>query len=217
MNYFAHGRHYLEDPYLLAGTAVPDWLNVADRKVRVRAKHAQPWTAHEDGAIAALARGIVKHHTDDDWFHTTRAFVEMSFQFSAELKPILPEEEGHRRGFLGHILVEILLDAELIDETPDQLTAYYQALERADPELIQSGVNRMAPRQTERLALLIRPFIREGFLWDYLEDDKLSHRLNQVLRRVGLPPLPDRFREFLPRARGCVAERKEELLTPSER
>ena len=33
MNYFAHGVRFLEDPYFLAGTAVPDWLSVVDRRV----------------------------------------------------------------------------------------------------------------------------------------------------------------------------------------
>ena len=46
MNYFAHGHRFVDDPYFLAGTAVPDWLSVVDRKVRVRAaqRDASPTT-----------------------------------------------------------------------------------------------------------------------------------------------------------------------------
>ena len=45
MNYFAHGRHFIDQPYLLAGTAVPDWLNVVDRSVRARPARAAAHSA----------------------------------------------------------------------------------------------------------------------------------------------------------------------------
>jgi hypothetical protein len=49
-------------------------------------------------------------------------------------------------------------------------------------------------------------------LWNYLEDEKLMVRLNQVMRRVRLDPLPDDFAALLPAARTLVAERKIALL-----
>ena len=42
MNYFAHGWNYVDAPYVLAGTAVPDWLSVVDRRVRARARWRGP-------------------------------------------------------------------------------------------------------------------------------------------------------------------------------
>ncbi len=69
-------------------------------------------------ALAHIARGIVEHHRDDAWFHETPAFHELSWQFTSRVKEILPEDEGFRPSFLGHILVEILLDAELIRRAP---------------------------------------------------------------------------------------------------
>ena len=56
MNYFAHGRRFVEQPYVLAGTAVPDWLNVVDRKVRVRAQRALAMSDDADPSMAAVAR-----------------------------------------------------------------------------------------------------------------------------------------------------------------
>src|SRR5687767_4653991 len=102
MNYFAHGRRYVDDPYRLEGTAVPDWLNVADRQVRVRSKHALPHMAADDQRLAALASGIVEHHTDDAWFHETRAFHELSWQLARMVREALPQDEGFRPSFLGH-------------------------------------------------------------------------------------------------------------------
>jgi hypothetical protein len=70
----------------------------------------------------------------------------------------------------------------------------------------------MATRPTERLAEMIRQFRQHRILWDYLEDAKLMVRLNQVLRRVQLAPLPDGFAVLLPGARRLIAEHKEALL-----
>jgi hypothetical protein len=212
MNYFAHGLPHVEDPYVLAGTAVPDWLNVADRGVRVRTRHAAPFVDHAEEPLARIARGIVEHHRDDAWFHETPAFHELCWQFTSLVKQQLPDDEGFRPSFLGHILVEILLDAELIRRQPSRLEQYYRALESIDGLLVQDAVNRMAVRSTDRLAPLVPLFCRERFLWDYLDDGKLLVRLNQVMRRVRLPALPEALLEVLPQARAAVQARASELL-----
>ena len=54
MNYFAHALPFLDQPYFVAGTAVPDWLSVVDRQVRVRRRHAEPLA----NAADATARSI---------------------------------------------------------------------------------------------------------------------------------------------------------------
>src|SRR5262245_57450005 len=125
MNYFAHGRAFVDDPYFLAGTAVPDWLNVVDRRVRVRSKHAAAHLDAADPRIARVAAGVLQHCQDDAWFHNTRAFAELSLSLCGMLRQRLPADEGFRPYFLGHILVEILLDAALIAEQPERLEAYY--------------------------------------------------------------------------------------------
>ena len=66
----------------------------------------------------------------------------------------------------------------------------------------------MANRPTERLAWMIARFCEERILWDYLEDGKLLGRVNQVMRRVTLSPLPDDFQELFPEARRKVAGRR---------
>ena len=58
MNYFAHGYRFVDSAYFLAGTAVPDWLSVADRKVRARSKGANQLLNDTDPRVAALAAGI---------------------------------------------------------------------------------------------------------------------------------------------------------------
>jgi len=214
MNYFAHGYAFVDDPWFLAGTAVPDWLNVSDRGVRVRAKQAAPFANDVDPRVAALARGILRHHADDAWFHGTPAFAELSWRFAARLREVLGPDEGMRPSFLGHILVEILLDASLIARHGDRLDQYYKALGAIDPVVVEAAVNRIAPKPAVRLAGLLPLFVRERFLSDYADDGKLCYRLNQVMRRVRLPALPERLKDFLPEARQEVDSRQMELLTP---
>jgi hypothetical protein len=212
MNYLAHGWPFLDDPYFLSGTAVPDWLSVADRPVRARSKQAAAFCDDTDPHIAAVARGIVQHHDDDRWFHETRAFAELSLEFAARIRRRFQGDEGSRPWFLGHILVEMLLDAALLEFAPARVEKYYSALGGIDANIVQTAVNRIAPQPTVRLAGFVSLFCTDRFLWDYSDDAKLCTRLDQVMRRVGLPRLPQSFIELLPPMRIAVSGRKSELL-----
>ena len=212
MNYFAHALPFLDEPYFAAGTGVPDWLSVADRGVRVRRKHAEPLAEDPDGVTASVARGVIQHIGDDARFHESRCFVELSLELAARFREVLDEPSGYRPSFLGHLLGEVLLDASLIAEAPSKLEEYYRVLDSVDAGQVQDAVNRMAPRPTARLAVMISRFCGERILWDYPEDAKLLVRLNQVMRRVGFVQLPDGFRDVLPEAREQVSRRRAELL-----
>ncbi|HEV3417702.1 MAG TPA: hypothetical protein VG056_12835, partial [Pirellulales bacterium] len=141
MNYFAHGRDHVDDPYFLAGTAVPDWLSVVDRKVRARAQRAAPLMENPDPRVASVARGIVRHHRDDAWFHETRAFGELCWRFTADVRDALPPDDSLRPSFLGHILVELLLDDTLIHRDPVRLNRYYRAMASVEPAVVEQVVN----------------------------------------------------------------------------
>jgi hypothetical protein len=216
MNYLAHGWPFLDDPYFLAGTAVPDWLSVADRQVRARGKQVAAFCNDNNLQLAALARGIVQHHADDRWFHQTRAFAEMSLEFAATIRRQFQGDEGSRPWFLGHILVEILLDAALLESAPARVEQYYAALSHVDARIVQAAVNRIAPQPTDRLAGFVSLFCSERFLWDYADNAKLCTRLDQVMRRVGLPSLPPSFIELVPAMRIAVRDRQSELLCGRE-
>ena len=212
MNYFAHALPFLDRPYFVAGTAVPDWLTVADRKVRLRSKHVEAFLDDADPCAAEVAAGILQHLRDDAHFHATRAFAETSLELTARVRDALGGETGLRPAFLGHLLSELLLDAALVADDPGLLAEYCRVLEVVDARRVEAAVNRTAPRTTERLAAFIELFRRERILWDYLEDGKLMVRLNQIMRRVGLEQLPDEVAAILPAARKLVTERKSLLL-----
>jgi len=212
MNYFAHALPFLDRPYFAAGTGVPDWLPVVARRVRVRRKHVESHLEDGDPIVAEVAGGILQHIGDDARFHETRAFAELVLELTARVRDALDAESGFRPGFLGHLLVEVMLDASLAAENPGKIGEYYRALESVDPNAVEEAVNRMAPRRSDRLAGMISLFCGERILYDYLEDARLLKRLNQVMRRVQVAPLPRGFAELLPEARRMVQGRKNDLL-----
>ena len=191
-------------------------MNVVDRGIRVRRRKALAWIESDDVCLASVARGVVQHHVDDAWFHGTRVFAELSLAFSREVRQLAPDDSGLRSWFLGHVLVELLLDAELAMTRPALVEEYYRAVESIDVQLVADAVSRIAGKDASGLREWIPRFCHERFLSDYGEDAKLCMRLNQLMRRVGLPPLPTAFPTLLPRMREQVKSRWLELLTPPE-
>lgn len=212
MNYFAHGCRFVDRPYFLVGTALPDMLRVSDPGVRVRSKGAQPWINEEQSPTSEIAAGILQHLEDDDWFHSLPTFIELTGVLSRLFREAAPEDSTLRAPFLGHIVTELLLDAALTEKLPGRLEAYYTAITQVDPDEILAAVNRISRTPATRLAEFLPLFHREQFLWDYADSTRLLFRLNQVMRRVGLPILPVGVVKVLDEARPMVAARVSEMV-----
>ena len=212
MNCFSHALPFLDDAYMAVGCCLPDWLGAADRRVRVREKAAATFANAPDGRVASLARGIIQHHQDDRWFHQTEAFVQLSMQLSVEARARLGDEPGFRPGLLGHIVIELMLDAYLHQTRAGKLAHYYEQVASTDAELVQATVNQIAPRTTEKLVRYFAIFLRERYLFDYAEDARLMYRMNRVLERVKLRPVYDELNEWLPSVRQRVYDRASSLL-----
>ncbi len=212
MNYLSHAYKHLHDPYFVAGTSLPDWMSVIDRRNRARSQAALPFADDLDPRIGAFARGVMQHHHDDRWFHQTEVFALLSTRFAVELRGLLPTGGGHQAGFVGHIVVELLLDSVLSEADPGYLSGYYTALESLDLTLLQQAANRICTKPFDALPRLIPRFVNERFLADYADDDRLWMRLNHVMRRVGLEPLPNSVIVWLAAARQRVAIEADALL-----
>ncbi len=190
MNYLSHGYRFLDDPMFLAGTAVPDWLSVADRSVRMRSKTLLMQLENASGELLQLGKGILQHLEDDQIFHEREAFIVLSSQLGRLFRELPGLNDGFRPGFLGHIVTELLLDRVLMIRDPHLLDHYYDQMSQVDPHHVQRCVNALGPRKTDQLAWFVDIFHKERFLEDYLNFDRLLFRLNQVMKRVRLQPLP---------------------------
>ena len=203
MNYFAHGRHVIDRPYVLAGTAVPDWLGMCGRKARIRRSRLA------DGK-GDVATGIRSHLRQDAWFHRTRAFLEVSGELTRELRG-RNDDPRLRAAFFGHVLTEMLLDAVLIADEPGCLDAYYDALDRVDAARVEEEVGAWVAAVPVGLARCIDRFRRYRFLASYPEDEGLRARVHGLAGRIGIDP-PRGLRAVIPAARRLVEFRAADLL-----
>jgi hypothetical protein len=212
MNYLAHGWQCLVDPWRLAGTAVPDWLRVSDRQVRIRSRRIAECREALDAVSRRMADGILQHLADDDAFHRLPAFMHLEVSVSRLFREQMPDPFDHRPPFLGHIVTELLLDAVLAERDSSLLPRYYAALATIDPREVELAVNQLTLRPAVRLAEFIQQFRVAQFLYDYADDEGLLRRLNQVLRRVTLPPLDVSSTQVLREARRQVNQQADALL-----
>lgn len=212
MNYFAHGFRFLHDPYFLAGTALPDWLGVVDRKLRLPPNQVRRWLDDPDPSLRSLAAGVLQHHEDDEAFHTGAAFARLQVEFARAIKGQDPNARDLAKYLLAHIVPELMLDSLLIECQPARLDDYYDVVLSLDGNELSGMIARMAGREPDSLVKFLGIFHRERFLADYGDDAKLCYRLSQVLTRVGWGPLPERFEELVPSMRQAVDEVKGELI-----
>ena len=214
MNCFAHALPFLDRPYYAVGASLPDWLSAADRKCRVRKKKAVMWVEDEDPIVAAVSGGVVQHHEDDYWFHTSAIFRDFEMKFAVEVREIYGGEKSMRPGFVGHVMVEMFIDAWLQENLPGQLERYYELVAGVDAAQVQSAINRFATKQTDRLVPAMEGFVKERYIFDYVTDEGAAYRMSRVLDRIGLEPLDDKILPWAATARPRVYNRIGELLGP---
>jgi hypothetical protein len=215
VNYLAHAW-VLPDlrPALVLGAALPDLLGSFDRR-------APRLGAEAPARLLAIgprdvARGVRAHQAADATFHELDAFREGC----DALKPLVARlaERGARvRGFfVTHLLLEMLLDAALLEVEPGLARSFYDALERSDVAAAVRATSEAAgtPADPAAFAAFFGRFRSWRFLEDYATDDGLAHRLGQVLARARQDLGPGRATLVaeLPAARALVRARREALV-----
>jgi hypothetical protein len=143
-------------------------------------------------------------------------FLTLESELTTRFRRIMPDMYDHRPAFLGHIVVEILLDATIAERDPMILRRYYAAMRLSSPERTEDLVNQISSRSTDRLAHFIRQFQAAEFLFDYSDDGRLLSRLNQVLKRVTLPVLDGQGLPVLRDARQLLRTHCDSLLCAVE-
>jgi hypothetical protein len=80
-----------------------------------------------------------------------------------------------------------------------------------DPNMFQAATDSVLRRPEPRASGFLQGYIRERFIADYVDDSRLTYRLSRIMRRVGLPDLPD-ISQWLSRTRRLVYQHADELL-----
>jgi hypothetical protein len=190
VNYLAHAKDVLHDPWMVAGTSLPDWLRAVDRKARVRPEMLATIDVVDGTAEARVKAGALKHHDDDLRFHTNDAFEALTHDAVHAIRALAPDEPRLRASALGHIVIEMLLDAVVEERTPGSTARYYEAIEGLDVGELARIVARFTGREVPSLATLMPRFIRARFLFVYATDDGVVDALEGVAWRTGMPPPP---------------------------
>lgn len=194
-------------------TGMPDFLSVIDRRIRARGRVAEQYLTAVDPVMRSVAEGISSHIADDRWFHGGETFARMNLEFAVQLRDRLPGDAGFRPSFVGHILIEMLLDANYVISQRQWVDRYYDLFDAAPLKQIELCVNQITGRPSDRIAETLLRFADMRFLYDYADDTKLLMRLNQVMARVGLEQLPVAVQEWLPQARVEVRANHHRLLS----
>lgn len=187
-------------------------LNVVNRRARVRSRQISARLPDLHGVDREVAEGIQKHLDDDRWFHGTAAFYQVTATIAESFRRQLAESDSWRCGFLGHIVMELLLDAVLVEQDRSLLNRYYDLFAEVQFEQVESVVSVLATNDVSGLATMLERFVQERFLEDYLDDRRLLFRLNQVMKRINLAPLPECTLETLTFGRHVVRTEVGQLL-----
>ncbi len=201
---------------------MPDWIRLLD-KARVSSKSTQRYIDASSDKLSmeqrAICEGVLQHHIDDDLFHNNPLFLSLNLDLARSLRDHLMgdpsnfESNGSMRShFVAHIAIELLLDGYLIEQEPQRIARYYQVVDQLDSHTIAATIEKITERPLEKLPSLIRRFAAERFLYDYVDDQRLLRRMNQVMRRVSLPLLPDRTCHWLREVRLRIYSHANELL-----
>jgi hypothetical protein len=211
MNYLAHGLPFLDHDahkndddhagFRVAGTALPDWLRAIDKRARLRPEVLDAVHVDDDTRFAALRDGARRHHDDDLRFHADDGFDAVATALAAHLRAL---DSGLRASTLGHVLVEMLVDAALIQAQPSLLERYYGALDAIDEAQVAAFARRATGRPLDHAEHLIDRFRRVRFLASYRSDDGLHDCLVGVCRRTGLQPPPSSSRAVIAAGRAQV-------------
>jgi hypothetical protein len=208
VNYLAHGLRHIDRPFVLAGTALPDWMRHAG--LRLPAAGVRRDAACEPQRQIAL--GVERHVLDDRTFHRAPAFVEGCRSVAARLREVVPGDRRFRASFFAHVLIELALDAEIERRSPGLVDRYYASLERVPADDVGAWVDASAGAGGSEVRAVFGRFLDIRFLADYAGDAGLAGRLSGLGRRAGLPPLPAPAVRVVGLARALVRDRFDDLV-----
>lgn len=202
VNYLAHALPHLHDPWLVAGSSLPDWLRFV--RVRLRQEQVAPLSFPPGSPAARLREAVLRHHDDDRRFHADARFDALAAELARQLRLLEPEPR-FRASTIAHVAVELLVDAALLRSHPGSGERYYQALEQLPTEQLDDVVGALCGARVPHLVTLHRRFVDARFVLGYASDRGVVRALDGVLTRTGLPPVPRGTTACIEKARPSVA------------
>jgi|GEM_PF-1624168 len=190
MNLVAH--FYLDrdrvNSYFVVGAATPDLLSIYNSSLRIKARHLKKMDDDQSGRITPpFLAGLQRHFFADGVFHTSPLFQAQTRRISAMLVTYFPDLDIQRKFFVGHILLELMIDKVLIDQHPGILESYYGHFEALQPFRELKKASELAlGHELPNYEAYMTKFLRRQYLYDYANFNHLAWILRRILRRVNI-------------------------------
>lgn len=190
MNFLAHhviATRFLTPaaplPAYVVGSALPDLLPLAARRVRLRptlVEHQPVPTAKDE----SLRAGVLVHLATDAAFHKTRAFAEAQAEAGRLLTQTPFAGIRVRRFFVAHVLVELVLDAVLLRRDPAIADDFYAAFAAADYSSVTRWTEAAVGQSLPSLPAVLTRFAASRYLCQYGEDEGVATGLSRLCARA---------------------------------
>jgi len=183
MNYLSH--HYVArrvhpeqeaPPLFFLGNLLPDLLS-QEGGGRLRSA---------GDATGPLADGIRLHLASDARFHAAPEFKAAQAEVTALLIAAPFTVPVHRRFFVAHILVEIALDALLLEDDPALPEDLYTCLADALVGDLRAEVEAITGYPVPHLLSMVERFVKYRFLGDYAAPKGRARAVARICQRVGI-------------------------------
>lgn len=188
MNFLAHyllATKYLApiEPlsYFVVGTSLPDLLPLASVRLRPASLLTSPYSAAEH---IALREGALSHFAADAAFHKLAEFHAAQERIADFILEAGFEGIRVRRFFLAHILVELALDAALLQDAPYIVDDFYCAFNKDEINEAARWTEFVLNRGIPDLYPVLARFARSRYLQTYRDNAGVATGVNRLCARA---------------------------------
>jgi len=196
MNLLSHFYIDKDHPsaYFKLGLIFPDIYPHYNQNLRKAVESHRHLSVEHDYFV----QGIKRHHEVDKIFHNSPVFKMLNTAFKeALLNSALPQLH-YRTYYLGHILVELLIDKQLIRGEKDLLNQFYTSLDEIDENTLhQYFIHINTVEKTSDFFSNFKRFRENRYLYYLNDNEKLIEALMRMYCRVNPATLTNSEKELL--------------------
>jgi hypothetical protein len=185
MNYLTHFLidHKKDNPNYNFGLALPDLVNISRRGWRAESQSFPVLNKN----VNEIWNGYQQHFAADAQFHNSELFEKHSKRLRKEFEDQGLNQPGIRLFFVGHVLLEMLLDRHIVKTRRGIADMFYDQLNLVIYSDIESFFMAAGDTIPEKFLEFFERFKDSKYLYSYAENEGMFYALNRLLRRTGQP------------------------------
>lgn len=188
MNFLSH--YYFErhntDCNVVIGVVLPDFVKNAHKDWNLNPqKEARLFSAN--AVHQSLLCGWERHLEVDKMFHSSEFFISRTAELKRLILPAL-QSGPVKPFFLAHIGLELILDHLLTIEGRININRFYEQLQGANTEDLQSFLNLAGIRDIALFQKFLEGFISSRYLLSYQKIENITYALNRICMRLWANP-----------------------------